>query len=229
MSKASNCMIGRYVPFFLSNNNSTPQYYLYAIESPGLSKNMNPYVSLRKISERTKSKNYPTGSGNDILRLFVTEETESQKMDWRVVVVLLNLLRKYNYNYNVLIDKNGKNFPLIEFKGDTYVQKLIITGLRSLLRKSNYKLCPGRTIEIMWTANTYVVFRIKGGKNHAIFLKPEAVYEIEDMNMENPLRIDLNQFDYFADQQFELSEDWKITKELDDEIKKIEMYSFERR
>jgi hypothetical protein len=228
MSKAGNCMIGRYVPFFLTNGaNSIPQYYLYAIDSPGLSKNLYPYITLKKIGERTNPHSYPSSGGNDILRLFVPEEEAGsrKRMDWCVVLVLFELFKKFN----VTIEKNGRNFPLIEYKGDTHIQKTLVTGLRSLLRFNNYKLSHGKVLDILWTADEYVVFDIKNYNKNVISLEPKAVYEITDVNRENPLNVDLSKFNYFEGRRIQLEDGWKITKELDDEIKKLELYSFDRR
>ena len=54
-TRLHNTMIGRVYPFFLNNTN-LQSYYLYQVNTPGISSNEVPLLSLTKISEKTMNK-----------------------------------------------------------------------------------------------------------------------------------------------------------------------------
>ena len=220
-----NCWIGRYYPFFLTNgnNNSNNQYYLYAIDSPSLSPSNLPYVSLRKMGEKTKAgSGFPGGSGNDVLNLLVKKEPQDFKyvVDRKSVNMVRDILRPFD----VRVEKSGKNFPLIEFRGNVGVQKTLITTLRSMIRQKFYRISPGRYIDVMMTKTEYVVFKVKGS-DAELYLEPVALYKNTDVERERPFKVNFDSL-YCPKEKFSVGEDWKISQDLDTAIKKIELNSF---
>ena len=224
MNRFSNCMIGRYYPFFLTNGSSSGnQYYLYAIDSPSLSPNLLPYVSLRKMGEKTKvGSGFPGGNGNDLLNILIKKDSQ----DFRYIIdrKAVNLVREILRPFDVRVEKSSKNFPLIEFKGNTAVQRVLIATLRSLIRQKYYKVSPNRFLDIMLTKTEYGVFRIKGN-NKELYLEPVGVYKMTDMERENPIQVNPENLNY-PKGKFSVEDDWKISQTFDSVLKKIELDSF---
>lgn len=212
-----NSMIGEVYPFFLSNSNLEDSYYLYRIYSPKLSEDLIPYISLEKISEKTK--NEPYGHGTDILSICLGSK---KNIEVNSVKLLSELLKKESPE----IKGNNLEFPLIKLENGNNIQKSIIIGLRDLLRWKIYKFQPGRFVDILWTPNQFIVFEIKGGdkEEDEIYLEPKGVYNNMDLNLEKPLDIDLNTIDY---PKTKWSGKYKAS-EINRLLKKLEWESFNR-
>lgn len=185
-----NSMIGNVYPFFLSNQCPNESYYLYKIYSPKLSPDCIPYISLEKVSEKTK--NEPYGHGSDVISILTGKKGIEEKS---VNFLLENILKKEN----PVIDKNGQEFPLIEMENGNNLQKSIIIGLRDAIRWKLYKFTTGRFVDILWTPTQFVLFEVKGDdeKNpETIWLEPVGVYNNSDVNLEHPLDVNLGKLDY---------------------------------
>lgn len=184
-----NSMIGEVYPFFLNNQSPSDSYYLYRIFSPKLSKDCIPYISLEKISEKTK--NEPYGHGSDILSICTgsKKNIESKGIEY---------LNEYILKKECpVIEKNGQEFPLIEMENGNGIQKSIIIGLRDSLRWKSYKFVSGRFVDILWTPKQFILFEIKEDKkNDSIWMEPVGVYNNIDANLTNPLNVDLSKIDY---------------------------------
>lgn len=227
----TNSMIGNIYPIFLSNNKlvEDPSYYLYRIISPGLSPDLIPYISLEKIGERTKIGNPKEFCDSQKKKVVEHLDVISmclggrEDLEEKAVPFLQNLL----WRDKPVIDNGFPGFPLIEMENGNNIQKSIIIGLRDALRWKTYKLFLGNYVDILWTANTYVVFKLNGEKGKPeVWIEPVGVYKNTDPGMKNPLPVDLNSLDYPTDR-------WSTEKgklsELNRALKRLEWESFNRK
>ena len=95
-------LIGYQYPFFLGNTKLSDSYYLYQITTPALSPNMVPYLSMTKISEKTKSD--PSGKGSDILSVCLGSRKNIQETG---VKFMQTVVKKEETS----VVENGKEFP----------------------------------------------------------------------------------------------------------------------
>ncbi|MBP3732093.1 MAG: hypothetical protein J6I84_02485 [Bacilli bacterium] len=176
-------LIGNQYPFFLGNIGLGSSYFLYQINTPGLSPKCIPYFSMTKLAEKTKATE--EGSDLDIISYCVGL---GKKMSTKVAADFLkeNILKK---DGNV-IEQNPseKGFPLIELGWGNAAQKSLIQGLRDILRWRTYKFQPGNLIDVLWTAKDFIVLKICGDKD-AYWFEPVAAYRNTDLEMKNPLKI----------------------------------------
>lgn len=212
-------MIGYKCPFFLNNSVLTDSHYLYEFFSPGIDEKFRPYLSLDKISERTKSE--PNGHGSDILSICLgsKKDIETAGKDY-----LNNMFKRDGYIY----ESNGREFPVTVIQDDEESnygkQKALVVGLRDALRWKLYKFSVGRFVDILWTPKEFVVFEICGDKD-SIWLEPRSAYKTEDVGMINPIDIKSIKLDYPKN---------KFTgnnkaSELNRAIKRLEWDSFNRK
>ena len=213
----NNSLIGNCYPFFLSNYNlSDSSYYLYRIISPSLSPDCIPYISLEKVSEKTK--NEPHEKGVDIISVCVGKKVNGSKAGEFVQ----SLLKREEVS-NVV--ENNTKFPLIEMINSNSPQKILIVGLRDILRWKIYRFLPGRFIDVLWTPTKFVVFKIIAVDQEAIGIEPVAVYNNNDVTLSNPLNVDLTKIDYPKEKFSGKSK----ASDLNRTLKRIEWGSFERR
>ena len=215
----NNSLIGSCYPFFLSNNElSESSYYLYRIYSPSLSPELIPYISLEKISEKTRS-NEPHEKGADLISVCLGKRASNEK----ACEFVQSILKREE---EIVIKANTSNkFPLIEMANTNSPQKSLIVGLRDALRWRIYRFIPGRFIDVLWTPTKFVVFKINAEEQDAISLEPVAVYDNNDVNLTNPLNVNLNTIDYPKEK---FSGKGKAS-DLNRLLKRLEWNSFERR
>lgn len=183
-------MIGNYYPFFLSNLKLNESYCLYEIFSPSLSPNLIPYFSLEKISEKTKYGPNEENSINIISQcLGETPISASREKEF-----VFDILKKEG---PTIVKENDNGFPLIEMMNSNIIQKTLIINLRDSLRWRTYRFIPDRYVDILWTPTKFVVFKIKEDEkvNDTIYLEPVGMYENTDVNLENPLKVDLTKIE----------------------------------
>lgn len=211
-----NSFIGNVYPFFLSNNKLTmdPSYYLYQIVSPKLSPDLIPYISLEKISEKTKvgDSQEPYGQGSDIISACLGGRDKSKGKE---VSFVKNILWKDN----PIIDDNGTEFPLIEMENGNNIQKSIVIGLRDSIRWKTYKFQPGFFVDILWDTDKYMIFKFCGDKQN-IWMEPVGLYSNMDPGQKNPIQVDLMTIDYPSD-KWSISDKNKAS-EINRVIKKME-------
>lgn len=186
-----NSMIGNYYPFFLSNEHLNDSYYLYRLISPSLNPECIPYLSLEKISEKTKNKQ-PNGNNIDVLSICLGNR---KNLSERAAEMVSNIIKR-NEKVDVVVDKNKDGeFPLIEMEQTNNIQKALIIGLRDALRWKLYKFLPGNYIDVLWTPTKFIVFEIKGSEDN-LWIEPVGMYNNSDMNLTNPIKIDLSKIEY---------------------------------
>lgn len=214
----NNSMIGNYYPFFLSNFNLSDSYYLYRIFSPSLSPDLIPYLSLEKISEKTKTE--PHERGLDIISVCLGKKASGNKAK----EFIAELVKKEG---PTSVEENGTNFPLLEMLSSNILQKTLIINLRDALRWKIYKFTPDRYVDVLWTPSKFVVFKIKEDSQNkeAIYLEPVGVYNNMDVNLSNPLNIDLKNIDCPKDRFTGKSK----ASDLNRLLKRLEWSSFERK
>jgi hypothetical protein len=209
-------MIGYQYPFFLNNSNLSEAYYLYQITTPGLNEDLVPYISMTKISEKTKSE--PYGKDSDILsmclgsRKGITPESGKEFLE--------GILKKEN----TVVKENGDKFPLVTMIPGNNMQRSIIIGLRDSLRWKNYKFVPGRYVDLLCTSKDFVVLKICGDRE-ALWFEPVAAYRVNDVNLEKPLNVDWNRINYPREKFTGTSKASDINRTL----KRLEWGSFDRR
>jgi len=178
-------LLGNYYPFFLNNANLVESHYLYQVYSPGFSKEFIPYVSLTKVSESTLSHpETPFGADVDLFSLCANKKVSSEE----VATIIKEMLKKDEEKVVTVLDE-GK-LPALEVKENNLDIKLLITGLRDMLRWKNYRFTVGRFIDILWTPTDFIVFEICGDKTK-MWLEPRVAYRNTDTALANPLKVDL--------------------------------------
>lgn len=211
-----NCMLGMGYPFFLNNAKLKNSYYYYEICSPSLSEDLVPYVSLKKIFEKTVSE--PRKHGSDILAMCLGSKKD-------ITAAGTSLVKDILINRDAEVVENGKEFPLIEMTEGNELQKALILGLRDSLRWKLYRFQAGRQLDLLYTPSEYVVFDICGDENE-IWFEPKAVYKLDDVDQINPLEVgDLTKLEY-PKEHFE-RKTGKIS-ELNRMLKALEWKSFKR-
>jgi hypothetical protein len=209
-------MIGYQYSFFLNNANLPEAYYLYQITTPGLDEHLTPYISLTKISEKTKTE--PYGKDSDILSMClgskkgVTPEAGKELLE--------SILKKEG----TVVKENGDKFPLATMVPGNNMQRAIIIGLRDALRWKNYKFVPGRYVDLLWTSKDFILLKICGDRD-ALWFEHVAAYRINDVNLENPLKVDWTRINYPKEKFTGTSKASDINRTL----KRLEWGSFERR
>lgn len=222
-----NSLIGNVYPFFLSNNKlaTDPSYYLYQVVSPKLSPDLIPYISLKKISEKTKvgSPNEFYGHENDVISTCLGNKDKAKD---RSVSYLKSILWRDSPIIDSPTSQDG--FPLIEMENGNNIQKSLIIGLRDSIRWKNYKYQDGFYIDILWNQNSFMLFKICGEKSRKeVWIEPVGLYSNMDPGMTNPLSIDLEAVDYPRD-RWNLEDKNKIS-EMNRVLKKLEWESFNRK
>lgn len=221
-----NSLIGNVYPFFLNNNklSTDPSYYLYQVVSPKLSPDLIPYISLKKISEKTKlgSQAEYYGKGNDVISICLGNKEKTRDKE-------VSYLKSLLWRENPIIDlPEDDEFPLIEMENGNNIQKAIIIGLRDSIRWKNYKFQEGYYVDILWGQNTFMLFKICGEKGkQEIWFEPFGLYSNLDPGMFNPLPVNLETIDYPKDR-------WNIgdknkASEMNRSLKKLEWESFNKR
>ena len=183
MVKTTYNLLGRLVPFFLNNNNNlSDQYFLYQVYSPRLNKDLDPYVSLTKIAERTHPKMAIKENDIDLLRACTGNMNMSGE---EACTYLKDILKKENPT----IDKGDKagEFPMTVLTDQTLVKNLII-NLRHANRLKNYRLWPGRFVDILYNNEEICVFKICENADN-VWLEPVNLYRMDDIGMKHPIPI----------------------------------------
>ena len=210
-------MIGYYFPFFLNNSRLSDSYYLYQITTPALNEDLIPYLSMVKISEKTKP-DQPSGKGIDILSACLGNK---KNMPETGIDFLSNLLKKEDTK----VVGNSKEFPWITMVPGNNLQKTMIIGLRDSLRWKNYKFFPDRYVDLLWTVKDYIVLKICGDQKGNLWFEHVGAYRNNDVNMENPIKVDWNRINYPREKFGGPSKASDINRTL----KRLEWNSFERR
>ena len=178
-------MIGRYFPFFLNNKKLGSSYYIYQLVSPGMSPNGFPLITLKKVSERTLQENSePQGRGNDL----VVMASGIQKPNKNTGKVL-DWLRKGYDEFPEYINFKGDEFP--EFEMDPYnqnTQRNLVVLLRDAIRWNKQRFFDDRLIDVLWDSKHIITCQVKA-KDGSVSLVPQAMYDILDTNLKNPLSL----------------------------------------
>ncbi len=211
---ATNNFLGRKYTFFLSNYSlPNDSFFLYQVYSPGLTRDLDPVFSLKKLGERTKA-GQSFDQGRDLLSYVLgsKENIDQKGIEW-----LKGVIR----NDDILVFNDGTKFPKISISQDRSAQKNIICSMRDTIRWKNYRFFEGRKVDILWTPNEFVVFEFKADKTYT-WLEPVGVYKNSDYLMQNPLEVDLKTIncDSFK---------WEKgkTSEINQLIRRIEWNSFD--
>lgn len=191
MRKNSN-FIGYTYPFFL-NNNKMDTYYLYRIGSPEMLSDFTPLLTFSKIGEKTDKSNfcasekYGMSSGDIIATLMKSRKDFSTKATQYLEENILG------ENSKAVVFPNKMEFPLYEM--DNQITKTLIIGLRDNLRWAIYKFRAGNFVDILLTPTKFGVFEIIE-KDGGLTLDLRGVYKMTDVNLSNPLPVDLNKVNY---------------------------------
>lgn len=215
-------MLGNVYPFFLNNKNMK-SYYLYEITTPSLSPNYIPYLSLKKVGERVRPGKEELMSEDGDILLAVNKKLPEGNFEDISVDLVSEYFKKFE-DFPV-IDANGLKFPLIEMQEGTNIQRSLIIGLRDSLRWSKYMFIPGHFVDILWTPTTFVKFEIKGDSSD-IWIEPVGVYKNTDLEMQNPLDVNLDTLDY---PRQKWSRETKKISIFNIDLKILEWKSFDRK
>ena len=236
-------LYGKIYPFYLENNRLS-NYLAYQVYSPGVDSLTNPYLSLKLISENlpfnSKKDKMPTREElmnyhfND-LKIFNysikdNESAEGEELEKKAMDSMKEMLKKFeNPDANVEKDfriyvANEGEFPRFTFSKFTNdPQKSVIIYLRNSIRWTKYKFAPGSLIDVLWSPDTFVVFKIEGTDTE-MWLTPQAMYKLDDFDMKHPMSVkNLN----FNPEKF--SREKSKISDFNNAIKLLEWKSFDRK
>lgn len=237
-------LYGNVYPFYLENNRLS-NYLVYQIYSPGVDDLFRPTLSLKLIGENlpfnSKKDKTPTRKElmnyhfND-LKIFNyslkdNESAEGDELNNMAVESVNEMLKKFKTDEDLPRDRRfevyqGKDGEFPRFTLNPYStdpQKSVIIYLRNSIRWTKYKFAPGSLVDVLWTPNTFVVFKIEGNNNE-MWLTPQAEYNLKDADLKNPKpvnNIDFTQ-EYFSRDKAKISD-------FNNAIKLLEWKSFERK
>ena len=185
-----NNMIGKRYTFYLSNIDLRNSYYVYQITSPRLNrKTLVPYLSLSQVVEKTGRKDERPRHDGDILMTYLGE----RKQDF--ATKCKELVSRFLEKDNAVVLENGVDFPLIEMKPEsTNIQEALIVNIRSLFRKKNYRLTPGNYVDVLYSPDTFVLYKVAGkgeaGPEREYWLEAVGLFKTDDAEMKNPLSME---------------------------------------
>ncbi len=210
-------LIGYQYPFFLGNTKLSDSYYLYQITTPALNEDLVPYLSMVKISEKTKSD--PSGKGSDVLSVCLGSKKNIQETG---VEYLRGIVTRKE---ETEVKGNGKEFPWVTMTLGNNLQRTIIVSLRDAIRWKTYKFTPGHYIDLLWTVKDFLVFKICGDGKDCIWIEPVAAYRNTDVELENPIPVDWTRINYPK----EKFSGFAKASDLNRSIKRLEWSCFDRR
>lgn len=238
-------MYGKVYPFYLENNRLS-NYLAYQVYSPGIDDQFRPTLSLKLVSENLpfngKKDKMPTrkelmGYKFNDLKIFNfsikdNESTEGAELDKMALDSVNEMLKKFKAEnegaspekrFEVYQNKEGEfpRFTLNPYSTDP--QKSVIIYLRNSIRWTKYKFAPGCLVDVLWTPNTFVVFKIEG-TNNEMWLTPLAEYNLSDVDLNHPKPVDKLDFT-----QEKFSRDKTKISDFNNAIKLLEWKSFERK
>ena len=233
-------LYGKIYPFYLENNRLS-NYLVYQVYSPGIDNSTNPYLSLKLISENlpfnSKKDKMPTREElmaykfND-LKIFNysvkdNESSTGVELDNEAMDSVSEMLKKFKAesasDFKIYQDKPGE-FPRFTFNKYTNdPQKSVIIYLRNSIRWTKYKFAPGSLIDVLWTPDTFVVFKIEGTDTE-MWLTPQSMYKLSDFDLKNPMSVKNINFtsEIFSREKSKISD-------FNNAIKLLEWKSFDRK
>lgn len=216
-----NSLLGNYYPMFLNNSNLGSSVYLYQLSTPGLSDKCVPLVSLEKVGEIVKHNDHFSATNYDMMGidiLSVLLNYSDENIESRGVDYLKSLLKRED---PIVKGRGSNSFPTIEMGYDNNIQVSLIVNLRDELRWKCYRFYPERVIDILWSKDTFAVFKIEGNDD-TISLTPVALYKNTDVTMKNPIPCDFKDYT-------KLSFSGKTkTSDMNRAIKRLEWLSFDK-
>lgn len=213
--------LGNYYPFFLNNYNLTDQHYLYQIYSPGLSENLNPYISMIKVSEKTY---YGTiGKETDILKLCIDRPKKDEPKQ-TPLEYLENMFKDKGVS---VVKGNNKAFPMIELietkeHESLEIPKTLVINLRDTMRWKFYRFYQDRFVDILWTPKEFALFQIKLD-DEFLYLEPKGLYDNRDVLMQDPIKLPNYRF-----HSYKWPKDSVKATDLNRFVRKLEWYAFDR-
>lgn len=221
---SSGNMLGEKYSFYLNNGSLKDSHFLYEFYSPGLNEDLDPYISMTKISDNCR---FDTSHHKDSDILSICLGNRDNTEESRISLVE-NLLKRVPAAIEV--DSNSSNdpdkdFPAIVMKDGLDIQKSLIVGLRDLLRWKMYKFTSDRFVDILWTTKELVVFKIQGDRE-MIWLEPVAMYDKSDINFSNPMPVNNIDCSKFGKNKFVGN---SKASDLNRVIKQVEWNSFTRK
>ena len=224
----TNSMLGNIYPFYLGNSKFGENFYLYQITSPGLSESCIPYITLKKVGERSEDPKFQfLGKDSDIISICRgggNNKSRAENIEKDNYKFIMNILKKDE----PLVDKNGDdNFPLIEMENGNNIQKSLIINIRDILRWKTYKFNPGNYIDILWTPDKFMLYKFSvSDDNKYLEMCPVGLYSNLDPGMTSP--INLSDVVSAPRYRWQLENNTKKYNEINYTIKKLEWESFTR-
>lgn len=200
--KKQKTLIGNQFPFYLDNSNLGNSYYHYQVVSPSMLADYTPLFTLKKVGEKTEKYHYSADAKSwnhaDIISTLLKSRKNIKTNSVNFVEKLLSRKEggffEKNLN-NVNVYENDNNFPLVELDNLALATRTLVVDLRDMLRWRNYKFIPGNCIDILISPDKFLVAKIEG-EGETIWLKPNAVYSTDDVNMKTPIEMDLSTLHY---------------------------------
>jgi hypothetical protein len=232
-------LYGNVYPFFLENNRLS-NYLAYQVVSPGVNSLCIPDLSLKLVSEylpfNGKKDKMPTTKElmnykmND-LKIFNysikdNEDATGKELDEKAVESMKEMLKKFSdYPQNIKVRQdNPGEFPKFTFSDFTNdPQKSVIIYLRNSIRWTKYKFAPGSLIDVLWTKDKFVVFKIEGTDTE-MWLTPLSMYKLTDFDLKNPMSV--RNLDFISEK---FSRDKAKISDFNNAVKLLEWKSFERK
>jgi hypothetical protein len=196
--KISDTPIGKLYPFYLENK-VLRDHYLYQVVTPEMLPDYTPLLTLVKISERVHPNEKLQATKNnmyhgDLLAMMMrgSRKDLSKKAAAFIEKSFSGKMGSHIYESSEkapAVFENGTDFPLYEM--DPFGTRLIVCGIRDLIRKTKYQIRDGALIDILLTQDTFGVFKIVG-VGEGVKLQIQGVYNMADIARQNPLNLDLS-------------------------------------
>ncbi len=216
-------LIGNKYPFFCGNERLGSRYYQYQVISPGLAEDSTPLLSLTKLMEKTIPTNEETvvprrevSFDRDLLRACMN----TKQYDLSKEGVLTEYLSRILVRENPEIIEDGKKFPSIKMKYGNGLVRSLIVGLRDSLRWKTCRYFDGRLVDVLYTPKTFLVLTIKVS-DEKISFEPFGLYDVSDLELKNPLPVDLSKLEYPKGT-------FVILQDINRELRKRDLESFDR-
>lgn len=218
--RRTNYYLGRKYPFFMGNNgNLSDKYYLYQVYSPGVDVDQVPFVSLTKVAEKSDFNTSTRGKDIDLISTITYPKKSVEPVEY-----LSEMLKREQAVF--VGQKSPEDFPMLKVQDENvYLEKSLIVGLRNNLRYSNYRIYPGKKVDILWGPNTFLVCSICENETE-IWLEPDNLYKNTDLLMRHPLSNNITTEDVGIRLQ---KSQPKMMASLFYMIKALEKLSFDRR
>lgn len=211
-TKTSEGLLGTYYSFFL-NNTDLKTFYLYQVVTPGLTKDCEVLMSLKKVGEKTRDQDSSTGispftrmtSDIDVLVPILKSYKKARESGSEFLQELTKpkppIAEKKSYDSFYFRNQEetyepaefypgprGNDFPRYVMRD--IITKSLIVNLRNTFRWMTYSFKPGAYVDILVNPKKFLVLQIVSTENNGLRLEPKWMFYNNDPAMTEPIKYD---------------------------------------